>query len=377
MERCRSDGLSRLSPPCCWPSACGLGLFGLREARAGDDFDLLHWELATVANKAMFALGTPLRDDPSADEALRRYFALDDHYGDEARTLENVVEAVVEGRVDAAIREAGISFRVPLPGALAVWPPVDIELTRSPRVLVTSPRAEIRREHDRLLRADLTTCASATPSSATPRRATPSISVLAIPTGGVATYPAIVRASASYPSLVATAAHEWVHHYLAFYPLGLAIYEDPDGLTINETVASIAGDELGAMVLARHGNPEPPRPPGPAPTIDRNEVLRDLHAEVDELLAAGRIEEAERRMDEVRELLEDHGVRIRRINQAYFAFYGTYASRPDAIHPLGGQLAEIRDRAGTLALFLELVREVTSAAEVEELLVRLRAGGGR
>ena len=353
-----------------------LGLFGLREARAGDGFDLLHWELATVANKAMFALGEPLRDDPPADEALRRYFALDDRYGDEARRLENVVEAVVEGRVDAAIREAGISFRVPLPGALAVWPPVDIELTRAPRVLVTSPRAEILRVQDRLLRADLTLRErDAIEADAEARDS--SISVLAIPTGGVATYPAIVRASASYRSLVATAAHEWVHHYLAFYPLGLAIYEDPDGLTINETVASIAGDELGAMVLARHGDPEPPRPPGRAPTIDRDEVLRDLHAEVDQLLAAGRIEEAERRMEEVRDLLDDHGVRIRRINQAFFAFYGTYASRPDAIHPLGGQLTEIRERAGTLARFLELVREVTSAAEVEELLGRLRAGGGR
>ena len=353
-----------------------LGLFGLRDASAGDDFDLLHWELATVANKAMFAVGAPLRDDPPADEALRRYFALDDRYGDEARRLENVVEAVVEGRVDAAIREAGISFRVALPGVLAVWPPVDIELTRAPRVLVTSPRAEIRREHDRLLRADLTTRERDVIEGEAEARDS-SISVLAIPTGGVATYPAIVRASASYRSLVATAAHEWIHHYLAFYPLGVAIFDDPDGLTINETVASIAGDELGAMVVARHGNPQPPRPPGPAPTIDRDEVLRDLHAEVDHLLAEGRIEEAERRMEEVRQLLEDHGVRIRRINQAYFAFYGTYASRPDAIHPLGGQLTEIRERSGSLARFLELVREVTSAEDVEELLGRLRAGGGR
>ena len=352
-----------------------LGLFGLREARSGDGFDLLYWELSTVANKALFALGAPIRDDPPAADALERYFALDDRYGVEARELENIVEAVIEGRVDAAVREAGVSFPLALPGALAVWPPVDIEIARSPRVLVSSPRAEIRRAEDRLLRVDLSTRERDTIEREAEAR-DPSISVLAIPTGGVATYPAIVRASASYGSLVETAAHEWVHHYLAFYPLGRAIYADPDGLTINETVASIAGDELGAAVLARHGDPSPPRPPASTPTIDRNEVLRDLHSEVDELLADGRIDEAERRMEEVRQLLEDHGVYIRRINQAFFAFYGTYATRGDAIHPLGGQLTEIRERAGSLAHFLELVRGVTSAADVEALLARLRDADG-
>ena len=352
-----------------------LGLFGLRDARSADSFDLLRWEIETVANKALFAVGAPIRDDPRPGDALERYFALEDRYGEDARQLENVVEAVVEGRVDAAIREAGVSFPIALPGALAVWPPVDIELTRSPRVLVSSPRDEIRRVEDRLLRADLSTRerdAIELEAEARDR----SISVLAVPTGGVATYPAIVRASASYGSLVETAAHEWVHHYLAFYPLGWAIYDDPDGLTINETVVSIAGDELGGMVLARHGDPSPPRPPAAAPTIDRGEVLRELRREVDVLLAAGRIAEAERRMEEVRQRLEDHGVYIRRINQAFFAFYGTYATRADSIHPLGGQLTEIRERAGSLSRFLELVRGVTSAADVEALLARLREVDG-
>ena len=348
-----------------------LALFGLREARAGDGFDFLRWELETVANKPLHALGAPLRDDPPAADALARYFALRDRDVGEARRLENVVEAAVEGRVDAAIREAGVSFPLALPGALAVWPPVDIELARSPRLLVTSPRAEIRRVDDLLLRADLTTRErDAIERAAEARDA--SMSVLAVPTGGVATYPAIVRASASYRALIATAAHEWVHHYLAFYPLGRAIFDNPDTLTINETVASIAGDELAAIALARHGDPSPPRAPAAPPRIDRDAVLRDLHTEVDALLASGRVEEAERRMDEVRDELAAHGVHIRRINQAFFAFYGTYATRGDAIHPLGGQLTEIRERSGSLARFLELVRGLTSAGEVEALLERLR-----
>ena len=353
-----------------------LALFAWREARSGDSFDLLRWELATVANKTLFALGAPMRDDPSPEDAVARYFALEDRDGDIARRLENVVEAAIEGRVDAAVREAGLSFALPLPGARAVWPPVDIELTRSPRVLVISPRAEIRRAGDHLLRADLATHERDAIERATEARDA-SISALAVPTGGVATYPAIVAASRSYPSTIATSAHEWVHHYLAFYPLGRALFgNDPDVLIINETVASIAGDELGDSVRARHGGPSAARAPANPPAIDRDEVLRDLHTEVDGLLAAGKVAEAERRMEEVRQLLADHGVYIRRINQAYFAFYGTYATRDDAIHPLGGQLLELRERAGSLARFIELVREVTAASEVEALLAGLDGGDG-
>ena len=67
-------------------------------------------------------------------------------------------------------------------------------------------------------------------------------------------------------------------------------------------------------------------------------------------------------------MLADHGISIRRINQAYFAWYGTYAARADAVDPLGDQLRELRERAGSLARFLELVRGVTTRAEVEALL---------
>ena len=105
-------------------------------------------------------------------------------------------------------------------------------------------------------------------------------------------------------------------------------------------------------------------------------MLRELRLEVDALLGEGRVEEAERRMEEVRLMLEDHGISIRRINQAYFAWYGTYAARPDAVDPLGDQLRELRARAGPLARFLELVRGITTRAEVEALLARTEATPG-
>ena len=92
------------------------------------------------------------------------------------------------------------------------------------------------------------------------------------------------------------------------------------------------------------------------------------------MLAAGQVEAAEARMEAVRQQLWDGGYRIRRINQAYFAWYGSYAARPDATDPLGAQLREVRERSGSLATFLEAIRAVTSRREVVALLDRLRAG---
>ncbi len=347
-------------------------LFALRGGAAHDEFDVAHlarWELGTLTNKWVFAVGEPLRDDPPGDEAIAAWFSLRDRDSDEARRLENVAEAAIEGRVDAAIREQGLSFPLTLPGPLAVWPPLDIELTPSPHVLIISPRTEIRRQEQRILQLDLGREELHRIEREAEER-DDSIAAFVAPTGGVAFYPAIVSDESSYRGAVSTAAHEWVHHYLIFYPLGRAYFTDDDAQTINETVASLVGWELRDAVLERFGDPTPLRASAgaPASTIDRSAVLRELRLEVDALLEAGKVEQAEQRMEEVRLMLADHGVSIRRINQAYFAWYGTYAARPDAVDPLGGQLRELRARAGSLARFLELVRGVTSRAGVEALL---------
>ena len=353
--------------------ALWLGLLALREARAGEDLDFVRWELTTVANKWVFAAGELLRDDPPSEDALVRYFALDDRDGAEGRRLENVVEWVIEGRIDAAIRDQDLSFLLPLPGPLAVWPPVDLELSGSPRVLVVSPRDEIRRIEDRALRLDLGRDELLELERATEER-DDSASALIVSTGGVGVYPAIVSNTRSYRSTVSTGAHEWVHHYLVFYPLGRSFFDNADTRTINETVADIVGDELRDTILGRFGDPTPPRPARPAPTIDRAMVLRDLRIEVDALLADGKVEEAEARMEEVRLFLAENGVFFRRINQAHFAWFGSYANRDDAIDLLGPQLRELRERSGSLARFLELVRGATSRPDVEALLDDLRAG---
>ena len=340
---------------------------GVRDARTDDRFDLVRWQLDTVANRWLAILDRPFSDEPDADALLREYFSFP--LGDERRRpLENAVERVIEGRIDRVLQDAGLSARVRLPGT--TFPPVDIELALSPRVLVTSPRRLVERDRVELLRADIAEDRALAIEAGAEDTEYASI---VVPSGGVATYPAIVADRERYASVVAVAAHEWVHHYLAFYPLGIRYFTSADMRTLNETVADIIGDEVAATVLDRWGDPTLTRQPAPASpaAVDRSEVLRLLRLEVDELLAAGRVVDAEHRMEEVRAELEVAGVTIRRLNQAYFAWYGTYAARPDAVDPVGGYLREIRSRSPSLADFVQRIRVMDSRADVQRVLVEL------
>jgi hypothetical protein len=80
------------------------------------------------------------------------------------------------------------------------------------------------------------------------------------------------------------------------------------------------------------------------------------------------VEAAERLMDEKRDEFESEGVYIRRINQAYFAFHGSYADTPGSIDPIGPKLQRLRDRAGSPSQFLRLARGLTSEADLDRLL---------
>lgn len=342
-----------------------------RDRQVAEAFDLVRWERETVAGRWLHLVGAPLRDDPAEDEAVRRYFVLPSS-DPEARRLENRVERIIEGRIDSTLRDLGIHVGLPVPGT--VFPFVDMELASSPQVIVESPRAKIERVRADLLRPDLSP-AQGLAIERRSERERPDRRALVVPSGGVATYPAIVTNDGDYAGTVATAAHEWTHHYLTFYRLGRSYFSSRDAETINETVADIVGDEVGVLVLERWGDPtrDVPRPAPSARARDFNQTMRELRTEVDELLAAGKIDEAEARMETVRGDLALRGTSLRVLNQAFFAWYGTYAARPDSVDPLGAQLREIRERTGSLPAFARAIREVSSRADIEALLARLRA----
>ena len=97
--------------------------------------------------------------------------------------------------------------------------------------------------------------------------------------------------------------------------------------------------------------------------------MHQTRVRADELLAAGKVEEAEAYMEERRQFFWDHGYQIRRLNQAYFAFYGAYNDSPGGgaggRDPVGPAVRELRAHSDSLADFL---RRLTWVMSLDDLL---------
>jgi hypothetical protein len=218
------------------------------------------------------------------------------------------------------------------------------------------------------------------------------VSALVTELGGFGgTYPTFVADDVSLPWTIATATEEWLHQYLGFTPLGFMYLLDSLGIarnyeiaTMNETLAGMVSGEIAAHVLATYyPQYEPPRPEGAPPQegFDFNGVMRELRLAVDELLANGEIEQAEALMEERRLYLASKGYYIRKINQAYFAFYGTYADQPTSVSPIGVEMGELRKQSTSLREFVNTSAAMTSRQDLidslktppddKELFVRL------
>ena len=99
--------------------------------------------------------------------------------------------------------------------------------------------------------------------------------------------------------------------------------------------------------------------------------MRATRLRVDDLLADGRIEEAESYMEERRRVFVENGYHLRKINQAYFAFAGTYAEQPESSNPVGEGMRLLRSAAPDLRTFIVAVSGIGSpesfAALVDEI----------
>jgi hypothetical protein len=202
------------------------------------------------------------------------------------------------------------------------------------------------------------------------------VSSLIVGVGGLSAYPTMVIEIPSLDFIAKTVAHEWVHGYLFFKPLGWHYEESQELRTINETVASIAGDEIGEIFIAMF-YPELERSErreeergreGEGEGFDFNREMRRIRLRVDEMLSEGRVEEAEKYMEEKRRFLVSHGHYIRKLNQAYFAFYGSYATSPQSVDPIGPKLVKLRERCDSLKEFMEIVAYITSYEDLERAL---------
>jgi hypothetical protein len=246
-------------------------------------------------------------------------------------------------------------------------PPVLYKVTPLPLALVVSPRNTIRQEYNISLIPELSLDQQAALEAQVDTAANVSSLVVAI--GGVGLYPTMVLETSNIVWLTEIVAHEWIHNYLTIRPLGASYLTSPELHIMNETTATIAGKEIGLRVIEKYYPEFMPPPPAPvdAPppitpeeplTFDFRVEMRDTRVRVEELLAEGKIEEAEAYMEERRRMFWDEGYQIRKLNQAYFAFFGAYADQPGGAageDPVGEAVRNLRAQSPSLAAFLNTI----------------------
>jgi hypothetical protein len=76
-------------------------------------------------------------------------------------------------------------------------------------------------------------------------------------------------------------------------------------------------------------------------------------------------------MESRRQVFWDNGYRLRKLNQAYFAFYGSYADEPGGaagVDPAGEAVRTLRSRSPSLTEFVKRISWITSFEALQELL---------
>ena len=306
----------------------------------------------------------PLSLDPDLEQQIERI-------KERRHSLAAEVEETIEAEVTEVLAAVGL---IPAWGA---FPPVDAVFTTSPHVLVLSPRDRIYPQRTVLLNPGLSDQRKEEIEGAILE--SENLAALVEHTGGVAVYPSVVADEFGLRHAVVTTSHEWLHQWFFFRPLGRNFWSGQKMTVLNETAATIAGEEIGARVFAAMTTPRVGRSgSSPPPSQDNwdsggfnfDTAMQETRARVDELLAQGMIKKAEGYMEERRRLFVANGYLIRKINQAYFAFHGTYATSPSSVSPIGDQMRRLRDQSKSLEEFL---RTVASFGSYQEFLDHLAA----
>jgi hypothetical protein len=193
--------------------------------------------------------------------------------------------------------------------------------------------------------------------------------------------------------MIETVSHEWVHNFLTLRPLGMLYAESTELRTMNETTANLAGKEIAGEVYKRFYPQFVPVETAPSardndsnassvkpketsvqpPAFDFRAEMHETRITVDKLLAEGKIDEAEEYMETRRVFFRDHGYQIRRINQAYFAFYGAYADTPTGpagVDPVGPAVVKLREQSRSLEEFLNRISWMTSFQALEKQVAK-------
>ena len=385
---------------------------GMREFSRSLEFDFTEWTVQALFSKAASAAlrAEKFLDRDKQNALVKTYLEQVDTTNTWNAHLDQVVsepnlanrqERIANSRAALTIHKQRLSALTPLTEAVIqtrtesilvdlgfgvggqVLPPVLYQVSDLPLNLIVSPRNEIRTVLSTNLIAGLDTLQKETIEDGIFSKY--AYSALVEPIGGLGAYPTMVMRTTKFNWLTETVAHEWIHNYLTFSPLGVRYEANAQMRTINETVASLAGEEISREMIAR-AFPDYALPlPGPRMRsrlpVESNESaevfnfraeMRKTRVRVDELLAEGKVDEVEAYMEARRQYFWDQGYGLRKLNQAYFAFYGSYNDQPgggaSGSDPVGPAVRRLWARSPNLKSFIALVRGVRS---FDDLLERL------
>ena len=383
-------------------------------ASLGHEYRLVSWELENVLGKWSHRFWTVLPWTPTSEAdrraSLDSYMVLVEEYRVADNLLKDVTSSIdpdiwllndaqrrvdqivierdkirdgLEEYLEQIISETVRTDEVGLVGSF-VWPPVDFRIDSPPKLLVTSPRNEIRRVEGILIDPDISV--EETLSIERELAELHDVSALIIQTGGLASFPSVVP-MVDLQRLMDIAAHEWLHGHLIFYPLGRSYFVDGEMRSVNETLSDLFGREIGQRVYAKITDQPYVAPVRPETAslnwnsgkafeekenLDQfsfNQFMSETRDRTDNLLLDGLVEEAEAYMETRRIQLLGHGYSIRKINQAYFAFHGTYGESPSSASPIARYIWDLREQVDTVGDLVKMLRGLKTYEQFEQLLV--------
>jgi hypothetical protein len=289
--------------------------------------------------------------------------------------LAPVVEGILQGQVASIASDQELTL-----GGQPV-PPVLYHVTDLPLALIVSPREVIRQDENISLLPGM----NASEMDVLEKQVETDLkrSALVVALGGIGIYPTMVESSSDLNWLAEVISHEWTHNFLTLRPLGISIENSPELRTMNETTASLVGRELGRALIKRFypervppPPPENPKPPSPEepPKFNFRAEMHETRVTTDQLLAEGKVDEAEQYMESRRQFFWDNGYLIRKLNQAYFAFYGAYndvsegggATGEAGNDPIGPAVVALRKKSASLADFLNRISWMTSFEQLKK-----------
>ncbi len=382
----------------------------IRRYSRGYEFNYLEWELEAFFQKAVQAatkaeklltyeqqtrvvnryfltvreknqLESELRNasaSPSAADKLKvsgLKIALDEKTK-ELQTLSDLAEPIIQNQTELTLAELGFGL------SGQVLPPVLYRVSEMPMNLIVSPRTEISTIFEINLQPGLDVLEREKIESNI--FSDFSLAALVEPIGGLGAYPTMVMQSSDIVWLLDTVSHEWTHNWLTFHALGMRYFDSNELRTINETTASISGKEISRQMLRtwypqyapaeeiqQSTNPRKPVVPESEDFNYRKE-MRITRVNVEALLAEGKVDEAESYMEKRRVFLWENGYHLRKINQAYFAFYGSYNDLPGGgaagDDPVGPAVQNYRKQFTDFHKFMVKIASVKSFSELQSRL---------